>query len=295
MYYRVYRSGSQRHHRNEKQGVKANVFVMDLVLMLVIFPVVSGLLGWPFVSGASVRTMSNLVALVQLDPSPAPGMPHRVIGTVEQRVSGTFVGILVALSIFLGSILKFIPLAALYGMFLYMGMMGLRDLQFFQRCLALMKRRKHWEDWEFVRGLPSAHILVFASIQILVIGILVALNIISEVTVITYAGIAFPLVVIVYAILRETALTRWRWLAIYLHQLDKKYKLDPQAAKRNISVPRSLSLSTKDASAHAIAIATRTSVKDVLTEIASAAAFEEDSSVEYSDHEDGVIRRTWAT
>ncbi|KAF7261014.1 hypothetical protein EG68_01853 [Paragonimus skrjabini miyazakii] len=279
----------------KNKAVKANVFVMDLVLMLVIFPIVSGLLGWPFVSGASVRTMSNLVALVQLDPSPAPGMPHRVIGTVEQRVSGTFVGILVALSIFLGSILKFIPLAALYGMFLYMGMMGLRDLQFFQRCLALMKRRKHWEDWEFVRGLPSAHILVFATIQILVIGILVALNVVSEVTVITYAGIAFPLVVIVYAILRETALTRWRWLAIYLHQLDKKYKLDPQAAKRNMSVPRSLSLSTKDASVHAAAIAYHTSVKDALTEAASAAALETDSSAEYSDHEDGVIRRTWAT
>ncbi|KAA3680169.1 uncharacterized protein DEA37_0005873 [Paragonimus westermani] len=279
----------------KNKAVKANVFVMDLVLMLVIFPVASGLLGWPFVSGAPVRTMSNLVALVQLDPSPAPGMPHRVIGTVEQRMSGMFVGILVALSIFLGSILKFIPLAALYGMFLYMGVMGLRDLQFFQRCLAMMKRRKHWEDWEFVRGLPSAHILVFATIQILVIGILVALNIVSEFTAASYAGIAFPLVVILYAVLRETALPRWRWLAIYLHQLDRKYKLDPQAAKRNMSVPRNLSLSTKDATVPALVIATHTSVKDVLTEAASAAAFETDSSTEYSDHEDGVIRRTWAT
>ncbi|OON23907.1 hypothetical protein X801_00170 [Opisthorchis viverrini] len=74
-------------------------------------------------------------------------------------------------------------------MFLYMGVMGLRDLQFFRRFLALMKRRKHWEDWECVRGLPSKHILVFAVIQAVVIGILVVLNIISEFTAASYVGI----------------------------------------------------------------------------------------------------------
>ncbi|OON23908.1 hypothetical protein X801_00171 [Opisthorchis viverrini] len=62
----------------KNKAVKPNVFVMDLFLLTIIFPVVSGLMGWPFVSGATVRTMSNLVALVKLDHAPAPGMPHSV-------------------------------------------------------------------------------------------------------------------------------------------------------------------------------------------------------------------------
>ncbi|KER24175.1 hypothetical protein T265_08111 [Opisthorchis viverrini] len=326
----------------KNKAVKPNVFVMDLFLLTIIFPVVSGLMGWPFVSGATVRTMSNLVALVKLDHAPAPGMPHRsnaprfgtnlpeqklserefyrsgielqptitspqdagltsqssqfqrVIGTVEQRVSGMLVGLLVFLSVFLGSVLRFIPVAALYGMFLYMGVMGLRDLQFFRRFLALMKRRKHWEDWECVRGLPSKHILVFAVIQAVVIGILVVLNIISEFTAASYVGIVFPLVVLLYALLRELAFPKWRWLAPYLHQLDRKYKLNPAPVKTSMSVPRCISVLNKDS----VTSFGNTHLAMKIDEVSSQRGkefVETDSYQEYSDHEDGVIRRTWAT
>ncbi|VDQ07903.1 unnamed protein product [Trichobilharzia regenti] len=203
----------------KNKAAKPNIFVMDLILLQIAFPIISGLTGWPFVSGTTVRTLSNLVALVKMDQSPAPGMPHKIIGTVEQRVSGVFVGLLVALSIFLGSILSHIPLAALYGMFLYMGVMGLRDLQFVLRMCSLMKRRKHWEDWECVRGLPSRHILVFSLIQAAVVLILVILNIISDFTPLNYVGIIFPVVILFYGLIREFALPKWKWLALYLHQV----------------------------------------------------------------------------
>ncbi|CAH8491336.1 unnamed protein product [Schistosoma haematobium] len=203
----------------KNKAVKPNIFVMDLVLLQIIFPTISGITGWPFMSGTTVRTLSNLVALVKMDQSPAPGMPHKIVGTVEQRVSGVFVGILVALSIFLGSILSNIPLAALYGMFLYMGVMGLRDLTFVLRICSLMKRRKHWEDWECVRGLPSRHILVFSLIQAAVVLILVSLNIISDFTVANYVGLIFPIIILIYGLIREFALPKWEWLALYLHQL----------------------------------------------------------------------------
>ncbi|TPP60513.1 Band 3 anion transport protein [Fasciola gigantica] len=264
---------------------KPNVFVIDLIIMQICFPIVSGFTGWPFVSGATVRTMSNLVALVKMDHTPAPGMPHRVTGTVEQRVSGMLVGTLVALSVFLGSILGFIPLAALYGMFLYMGVMGLRDLQFFQRFLALLKRRKHWEDWECVRGLPSQHILVFALIQALVIGILVSLNIVSEFTTASYAGIIFPLIILIYGVLRETALPKWTWLALYLHQLDRKYKLNPPPPK-----PAGASFSIKKDSV--TSFGSGPSPKD---DIETDFEGETDSTAEYDLRREGVIRQTWAT
>ncbi|VDP71443.1 unnamed protein product [Echinostoma caproni] len=273
----------------KNKAVKSNVFAIDLVIMQICFPLISGFTGWPFVSGATVRTMSNLVALVKMDHEPAPGMPHRVIGTVEQRVSGILVGTLVAASVFLGSILGYIPLAALYGMFLYMGVMGLRDLQFFQRFLALLKRRKHWEDWECVRGLPSQHILVFASIQALVIAILVALNVVSEFTTASYAGIIFPLIILIYGILRELALPKWTWLALYLHQLDRKYKLNPPAPKAPGTASRSMSVVKKDSvTSFGSAIAGK---DDADTDFDG----ETDSTAEYDLHREGIIRQTWAT
>lgn len=192
------------------------------LLRVTTIEVVEQILWCTFILSSSVKSLENdVVTYTALNNFHSFFVVHasRVIGTVEQRISGMLVGTLVALSVFLGSILGFIPLAALYGMFLYMGVMGLRDLQFFQRFLALLKRRKHWEDWECVRGLPSQHILVFATIQALVIAILVALNIVSEFTTASYAGIIFPLIILIYGVLREAALPKWTWLALYLHQV----------------------------------------------------------------------------
>uniref|UniRef100_A0A094ZP24 Band 3 anion transport protein n=1 Tax=Schistosoma haematobium TaxID=6185 RepID=A0A094ZP24_SCHHA len=280
----------------KNKAVKPNIFVMDLVLLQIIFPTISGITGWPFMSGTTVRTLSNLVALVKMDQSPAPGMPHKIVGTVEQRVSGVFVGILVALSIFLGSILSNIPLAALYGMFLYMGVMGLRDLTFVLRICSLMKRRKHWEDWECVRGLPSRHILVFSLIQAAVVLILVSLNIISDFTVANYVGLIFPIIILIYGLIREFALPKWEWLALYLHQLDRKYKLHPSVMRKPPSTVRNLSTIRKESvGSFASGGLTVTSQLKTNNFIEYIHDHETASYSDISEHEDGVVRRTWAT
>ncbi|CAH8492241.1 unnamed protein product [Schistosoma rodhaini] len=280
----------------KNKAVKPNIFVMDLVLLQIIFPIISGITGWPFMSGTTVRTLSNLVALVKMDQSPAPGMPHKIVGTVEQRVSGVFVGILVALSIFLGSILSNIPLAALYGMFLYMGVMGLRDLTFVLRICSLMKRRKHWEDWECVRGLPSRHILVFSLIQAAVVLILVSLNIISDFTVANYVGLIFPIVILIYGLIREFALPKWEWLALYLHQLDRKYKLHPSVMRKPPSTVRNLSTIHKESvgsfASGGLTVTSQLKTNNFIEYIHDQ---ETASYSDISEHEDGVVRRTWAT
>ncbi|KAL3313096.1 hypothetical protein Ciccas_008304 [Cichlidogyrus casuarinus] len=160
----------------KNKAIKPGIFEADFLLLLVAFPLISGFVGWPFVSGATVRT--------------------------------------------------YIPIASLYGMFLYMGVMGMRDLTITHRILALMKRRKHWDDWEYIHGVPTPQILVFASIQILFVTILVILNIISEfVSTAAAASLVFPIVVLIYALIREFVLPRFSWIHSYLHQLDKKHKI----------------------------------------------------------------------
>ncbi|VDN09648.1 unnamed protein product [Dibothriocephalus latus] len=57
------------------KAVKPSPFVMDHVVTVVVFPLLSAFLGWPFMSGVPVRTIANTMALVKVDPHPPPGKP----------------------------------------------------------------------------------------------------------------------------------------------------------------------------------------------------------------------------
>ncbi|KAL3320203.1 hypothetical protein Ciccas_001117 [Cichlidogyrus casuarinus] len=212
----------------KNKAVKPGIPEADLLLLLVAFPLTSGFLGWPFVSGAPLRTVSHIMSLAKMEERPPPGVTAQVVATVEQRVSGILVGLLVALSVLLGSVLQYIPLAALYGMFLYMGVIGMRDLTITHRIQALMKRRKHWQDWEYIRGVPTPQILFFAFTQSFFVLVLITLNVISEfLPSAAAATLMFPIVIAVYALIREFVLPCWPWISPYLHQLDKKHKISP--------------------------------------------------------------------
>lgn len=49
-------------------------------------------------------------------------------------------------SILMGPILRHIPLAVLFGIFLYMGVTSLSGIQLFDRILLLLKPRKYYPD-----------------------------------------------------------------------------------------------------------------------------------------------------
>ena len=59
----------------------------------------------------------------------APGEKPVFIGIREQRVSTLLMSILTGLSVFLSKILSYIPMAVLYGVFLFMGVSTLKGLQ----------------------------------------------------------------------------------------------------------------------------------------------------------------------
>jgi MFS superfamily sulfate permease-like transporter len=51
----------------------------------------------------------------------------------EQRLSGFFVSLMIGMSIFASPLLKQIPMAVLFGVFLYMGVCSMFGVQFFER------------------------------------------------------------------------------------------------------------------------------------------------------------------
>ncbi|BHF62736.1 Anion exchange protein 3 [Sparganum proliferum] len=201
---------------------KPSPVIMDHILTNVAFPLISVFLGWPFMSGVPVRTIANTMALVKLEPHPPPGKPAQIISLVEQRVNLLIIGLLVMSTVALGDVLRFIPIAALYGMFLFVGMSGLRGLDLTNSIYALLSRRKYWGRWEFLSNLPKPQLAVFTLIRFCELSLLIAIMIIAEFSSAGWISFAFPLIIIISALIREFILPRWRWLAVYLEILDRR-------------------------------------------------------------------------
>ena len=59
----------------------------------------------------------------------APGEKARVVEVKDQRLSALAVSLLIGLSLFLSPLLKHIPYAVLFGVFLYMGISSMSGIQ----------------------------------------------------------------------------------------------------------------------------------------------------------------------
>lgn len=63
----------------------------------------------------------------------APGDKPHIVDVKEQRVSGLVVSFLVGCSVAMAPLLRLIPMAVLFGIFLYMGVSSMIGVQFFDR------------------------------------------------------------------------------------------------------------------------------------------------------------------
>jgi solute carrier family 4 anion exchanger 2 len=69
----------------------------------------------------------------------------------EQRVTNLVVALLVGLSVLMAPILKKVPIAVLFGVFLYMGISSTNGIQFFERLQLLAMPVKHHPRVNYVR------------------------------------------------------------------------------------------------------------------------------------------------
>ena len=81
----------------------------------------------------------------------APGEKARVVEVKDQRLSALAVSLLIGLSLFLSPLLKHIPYAVLFGVFLYMGISSMSGIQMFERIVLFIKPVKHHPRVNYVR------------------------------------------------------------------------------------------------------------------------------------------------
>nr|XP_033773576.1 band 3 anion transport protein isoform X2 [Geotrypetes seraphini] len=178
----------------ERKLVKGSGFHLDL-LLIVGMGGICALFGMPWLSATTVRTVTHVNALTVMSKPSSPGEKVQIQHVIEQRISGLLVGILVGLSILMEPILKLIPLAVLFGIFLYMGVTSLNGIQLYDRMLLLLKPPKYHPDVPYVKRVKTWRMHIFTLIQILC---LVVLWVVKS----TPASLALPFILIMTVPLR---------------------------------------------------------------------------------------------
>uniref|UniRef100_UPI0037E71960 solute carrier family 4 member 1a (Diego blood group) n=1 Tax=Semicossyphus pulcher TaxID=241346 RepID=UPI0037E71960 len=151
----------------ERKMVKGSGFHFDL-LILVTMGGISSIFGVPWLSAATVRSVTHANSLTVMTKGPKPEIEK----VVEQRISGMLVAILVGVSIFMEPILKMIPMTALFGIFLYMGITSLSGIQMWDRMLLLITPKKYHPSDAYATKVSTMRMHLFTLIQLVCLAVL---------------------------------------------------------------------------------------------------------------------------
>lgn len=147
--------------------VKGSGFHFDL-LILVGMGGLSAIFGVPWLSAATVRTVTHANALTVMSKGTKP----KIERVVEQRITGIVVALLIGLSILMEPILKLIPISALFGIFLYMGVTSLNGIQLWDRMLLLLIPKKYHPNEPYATRVSTGRMHLFTAIQVVFLAIL---------------------------------------------------------------------------------------------------------------------------
>ncbi|XP_075774818.1 anion exchange protein 2, partial [Pelodiscus sinensis] len=186
--------------KKERRLQKGSGFHLDL-LLIVAMGGLCALFGLPWLAAATVRSVTHANALTVMSKAVAPGEKPRIQEVKEQRVTGLLVALLVGLSIVIGDLLRHIPLAVLFGIFLYMGVTSLNGIQFAERLHLLLMPPKHHPDVTYVKKVRTLRMHLFTGLQL---GCLAVLWAVMS----TAASLAFPFILILTVPLRLCLLPR---------------------------------------------------------------------------------------
>ncbi|KAM9187532.1 sodium bicarbonate cotransporter 3 isoform 10-T10 [Dugong dugon] len=182
-------------NRKEHKLRKGAGYHLDLLMVGVMLGVCS-VMGLPWFVAATVLSISHVNSLKVESECSAPGEQPKFLGIREQRVTGLIIFILMGLSVFMTSILKFIPMPVLYGVFLYMGVSSLKGIQFFDRIKLFGMPAKHQPDLIYLRYVPLWKVHIFTVIQLTCLVLLWVIKASS-------AAVVFPMMVLALVFVRK--------------------------------------------------------------------------------------------
>jgi len=156
---------------------KAPAYHLDLAVVGGLIGICSAF-GLPWLVAATVRSLAHVRGLADTEEVVAldGSTRERVLHVQENRVTGLAIHSLIALSLLVIPLLKVVPMAALYGVFLYMGVVSLSGNQFFERLTLWLTDPELYPRTHYLRQAPTRVIHRFTLVQLACLVVLCAIT-----------------------------------------------------------------------------------------------------------------------
>jgi mannitol/fructose-specific phosphotransferase system IIA component (Ntr-type) len=167
--------------------IKGEAYHFDLSLLAVLIAVCS-LFGLPWLAAATVRSLNHVRSLATLEEVVTPGgeTRERIIHVRENRLTGFAIHLLIGCSLLLLPYLKEIPMAILYGLFLFMGIVSMKGNQLFERLSLWIMDTSLYPRNHYTQRVPRWTMHLFTLIQLICLTVLLVVKV-------SPVGILFPL------------------------------------------------------------------------------------------------------
>ena len=152
---------------------KGEAYHLDLGVVGVLIGICS-MFGLPWLVAATVRSLNHVRSLATLEEKVSPNGESRehIIHVRENRLTGLAIHLMIGASLLLLPWLKTIPMAVLYGLFLFMGVVSMSGNQFFERLSLWLRDPTLYPVTHYIRRVPRGTIHAFTLLQAACLGIL---------------------------------------------------------------------------------------------------------------------------
>jgi hypothetical protein len=147
---------------------KGSGYHQDLLVVAFLVGLCS-ILGLPWMVAATVRSLNHVRSLIKVDSKDGKEV---ITGTVETRLTGLLVHAAVGASLLLLAVLKLIPMAVLFGLFLYMGVASMKGNDLFERLKLWFMDPERYPSTYYLRHVPAKEVHKFTVVQSLLFAVL---------------------------------------------------------------------------------------------------------------------------
>jgi len=152
---------------------KGPAYHWDLAVVALLTGVFS-LFGLPWLVAATVRSLNHVRSLADVEERVTrEGRRHdQIIHVRETRLTGLAIHLGIGLSLLALPLLKLVPMAVLYGMFLFMGLVSVRGNQFFERLMLFPTDSALYPRTHYISRVPIGVIHAYTGIQLACLSLL---------------------------------------------------------------------------------------------------------------------------
>ncbi|CAF1403791.1 unnamed protein product, partial [Didymodactylos carnosus] len=179
--------------------IKGTGYHLDILIAGLLVSI-NGLLGLPWICAAPVRSIAHIASLSKFSKTHAPGEKARLIDITDQRLTNIGVHLLIGATIFAAPIIRKIPVAALFGIFLYFGIVSISGTQLFSRLKMMFIPTKYYPNVGYLRRVRQLKRNVYTFIQLIAAFLLIGIKI-------TEFAFLFPFVLVLLVPCRRWCLT----------------------------------------------------------------------------------------